>query len=285
MSTITPLTDNINALTAYANNKTGASDTNLSDAVTRLVNGYGSGSSTIEDGIIVKARNSNGYATEVDFYNSDGQIPYYQFGNGRANAASSWPYAQVQKVNLKGSSEFIVSSSAFREAWSLTDIDWDKIISIKNNGVSNSGSEGQFRGCRALETVNAPNLTGGLSVYCFFDCKSLKTVYLPKVTDLYGYSNNRGCLQTNGGAGMLTSVEIGSIGYPVTYVHEYSFNTSMNGTITMYTNSSYIDTLLSKLRTNCSDATIIIKAAEALTYNDVSYAAGDTIITSTPSTT
>lgn len=41
----TPLTDRINALTAYSNQKTGASDTTLSDAVTRLVAGYGGGAS------------------------------------------------------------------------------------------------------------------------------------------------------------------------------------------------------------------------------------------------
>lgn len=37
----TPLTDSINALTAYANEVTGASDTNLSDAVHTLASGYG----------------------------------------------------------------------------------------------------------------------------------------------------------------------------------------------------------------------------------------------------
>lgn len=42
MST-TPLTDAINALTQYANETTGASDTNLSDAVGTLVAGYGGG--------------------------------------------------------------------------------------------------------------------------------------------------------------------------------------------------------------------------------------------------
>lgn len=36
----TPLTDNINALTKYANETTGASDTTLSDAVNTLVNGF-----------------------------------------------------------------------------------------------------------------------------------------------------------------------------------------------------------------------------------------------------
>ena len=40
----TPLTDSINALTAYANETTGASDTTLSDAVGRLCEGYGGGS-------------------------------------------------------------------------------------------------------------------------------------------------------------------------------------------------------------------------------------------------
>ena len=40
----TPLTDSINALTAYANEITGKSDTTLSDAVGSLVEGYGGGS-------------------------------------------------------------------------------------------------------------------------------------------------------------------------------------------------------------------------------------------------
>lgn len=39
----TPLTDAINALTAYANSVTGESDTNLSDAVHTLADGYGQG--------------------------------------------------------------------------------------------------------------------------------------------------------------------------------------------------------------------------------------------------
>lgn len=42
----TPLTDGINALTAYANEVTGASDTTLSDAVGRLCDGYGGGDNT-----------------------------------------------------------------------------------------------------------------------------------------------------------------------------------------------------------------------------------------------
>ena len=43
MPSNTPLTDAINALTRYANETTGASDTTLSDAVGTLVAGYGGG--------------------------------------------------------------------------------------------------------------------------------------------------------------------------------------------------------------------------------------------------
>ena len=43
----TPLTDSINALTTYANEVTGASDTTLSDAVHTLASGYGRGGSTV----------------------------------------------------------------------------------------------------------------------------------------------------------------------------------------------------------------------------------------------
>lgn len=55
----TPLTDSIEALTAYANQTTGASDTNLSDAVYRLVQGYGSGgNSAFEIEEVVVGENS-----------------------------------------------------------------------------------------------------------------------------------------------------------------------------------------------------------------------------------
>lgn len=46
MPSTTPLTDAINALTTYANETTGESDTTLSDAVGSLVAGYGGGGTT-----------------------------------------------------------------------------------------------------------------------------------------------------------------------------------------------------------------------------------------------
>lgn len=63
----TPLTDSINALTQYANEITGKSDTTLSDAVGSLVEGYGGGS---DDGYIV----SNALSLKEMFYTSDETI-------------------------------------------------------------------------------------------------------------------------------------------------------------------------------------------------------------------
>lgn len=51
----TPLTDGINALTAYANEVTGAEDTTLSDAVGRLCEGYG-GSDTLWKTIVLEEK-------------------------------------------------------------------------------------------------------------------------------------------------------------------------------------------------------------------------------------
>ena len=48
----------------------------------------------------------------------------------------------------------------------------------------------------------------------------------------------------------------------------------------MFTNAANVDNLLTNIRNGATNATIIIKAAEATTYNGTAYAAGATIITS-----
>ena len=65
----TPLTDSINALTTYANEVTGASDTTLSDAVHTLASGYGGGSgyTLLASGTYTQATNSNKMTIPVDY--------------------------------------------------------------------------------------------------------------------------------------------------------------------------------------------------------------------------
>ena len=68
-----PLTDAINALTRYANETTGASDTTLSDAVETLVEGYGQGGggsvSQDAEGYIVLPVDGGGGGSDLSLYN------------------------------------------------------------------------------------------------------------------------------------------------------------------------------------------------------------------------
>lgn len=53
----------------------------------------------------------------------------------------------------------------------------------------------------------------------------------------------------------------------------------------MHTTGAKTDALIASIRDGATNATIIIKAAEDTTYGGKDYAAGDTIITSTPEVT
>lgn len=282
MSANTPGADQLQALINYANTKTGANDATLSDAIARLISGYGGGAS-VDDAIVIKSRDANGYATEIDYYNSDGIIPTYAFGNSRGAAqVTGWAFSSVTKVNLKGSDSFRVNYGAFYMLYSLTSTDWDKIVEFPDAASNNSSVNSScVRSCRNLKTVNMPNLTGGLPLYCFAECTALETVIMPKISALCGYANNRGCF---GGCTSLKNATFGSIGYPVTEVHASAFYnvTQSDLTITIFTNAAYIDTAVANARTSATGATIVIKASENLTYNGVSYSAGDTVLTSTP---
>lgn len=232
------------------------------------------------DSIVVKSRDSDGYPTELDYYNSDGIVPAQTFCNTRSVAASGWCYGKVTKINLKGSNSFRVYGDAFRGMYALTDPDFSKITELVNNGSNNTGNQATFRTCAGLLTVNAPNLTGGLPVLCFFDCKKLVSVYLPKINAINGYSSNRGSF---GNCVALTTCEFGSVGYPITFVQNYAFHScTAIETMTFYAKGDYVDELLANVRNCVTTGTIIVKASEDTTYGGTSYAAGDTIVTSTP---
>lgn len=68
MPNATPLTDAINALTTYANETTGAGDTNLSDAVGTLIDGYGGGGGVSLLGEVTIQSNVRGYNLDLSAY-------------------------------------------------------------------------------------------------------------------------------------------------------------------------------------------------------------------------
>lgn len=118
----TPLTDSINALTTYANEVTGASDTTLSDAVHTLVSGYG-GSATL----ITKTITANGtYSASDDSADGYSEVTV----NVPSSAASSWTkVAETSyQVNTTNTSAKTVATWAtgHSEIWTS-----DKIVYVR----------------------------------------------------------------------------------------------------------------------------------------------------------
>lgn len=233
----------------------------------RRLGGRGGGGAAITDGIVVKARDTDGYATEIDFYGTEVEI--LQFGQGSNNR---YGFLYLSKVNYK-----------------------NDCTAIKANGFSNCHGRGAAPipphlselGANAFggswfDSAELPvTLTGRLSDNTFAGCPNLKSVKALGITslDTAGGSGNGQFLNSTA----LETVEIGSVGYAVTYCETWNFRncTQSNLTITIYTTGAYADTALANCRNGATNATIIIKAAEDTTYNGVSYAAGDTMITST----
>lgn len=257
------LADSIEALTTYSNGVTGESDTTLSDAVESLADGYGGGGG-ISDGYEITALDADGFPTAVDHYGTE--VHRQQYWN-RTDSDGFWK--KLESITFKNAVTSI-GTYAFTNCSKLAVPDLSHVTSI---------GTGAFQGCSAFTAVSVPELTV-FNSYVFNACANLKTVYLPKCTSC---SSQRGF----GGCPALETVQLGSVGYTVTTVHDQLFYqlTQSTLTITVYTDGSNIDRILAKIKSNTGavNATVIFKASEATTYNGTSYAAGDTILTSTPS--
>ena len=124
MPSNTPLTDAINALTQYANETTGASDTTLSDAVGTLVAGYGGGggssewqllhdSTTTEDGNLqialtnISVKEVKIYAIEPANYTSS-VVVYCPLNNSGGNHYDSGYGRPMISLSNSGSSQKII---------------------------------------------------------------------------------------------------------------------------------------------------------------------------------
>lgn len=242
-----------------ANTKTGESDTTLTDAMQTLVDGYGQGGGEITDGIVVKARDDSGHILDIDVY---GDVGIYQFGNNRAGTYA-WNY--LRDVTIKDAKK--IDQYAFYYCQPT-----NGYYIINANDVTSLGTRSLMYS--NLINANFPNLTS-LAESAIRAMPKLRTVYLPKITYLGKYAVAESCP-------LLETVQIGSIGYGISFITPLAFTSlTVSGVvITLYTNGSYADTLLSGARSGATKATIVIKASENTTYNGVSYAAGDTMITS-----
>lgn len=274
MSTTTPGADQLQALISYSNNKTGASDTTLSDAVTRLVAGYGGGG--IENGVEIKAVDSSGRPTSIVFYG--GAISTCLLGS----RSSDFCFSYVENISLKDAIESI-GQYAFSYFGAKRTNSEDMEI-IFSSGLTTIDKYA-FACCGFTKLSFPETFTGRLSDNVFLNATKLKEVVLPGITSLDTSGGNG-----NGqfyGCTALENVQVGSVGHGVTVVKPWNFRNCTQTTliITLYTTGNLVDEHLTKLRDSsygATGATIIFKASEATTYNGNSYAAGATILTSTP---
>lgn len=219
-----------------------------------------SGGAEITDGIVVKARNESGYATEVEHYGN--AVETYQFGHDKTTDV--YPFRYLESVTLHGATS--IKSYAFCYCNGGNEL-------IVNNveGVTTIGTRA-FMGSKISSAV-FPNVTS-LGESNFRETTLLTTVSLPKLKVVPRYAFYA--------VSAIKNIQIGSVGYGVTSISGQSFlgMSSSELVITIYTKGTYVDTAITNTRTGAANATIIIKASEDTTYDGVSYAAGDTIVTS-----
>lgn len=258
-STMDAIADAINA-------KTGGSSAMTPAQMVTAIGSISGGGTAITDGIVIKARNANGYPTEIDIYGDLWQAALSFDGEYYHDSAGT---KSITTINLK-TSQTSLPSCCFYGLTSLNTL----------NGAENVTSVG----ARALSNTNfiniyLPNVTTLQSNNPFGQCKSLETVNLPSATGAL----NSGTYPVFHNDTALTSVILGSVGHAcwVSYSGNPFNGCTQNGlTITLYTLAEYVDNSLARIRNGATNATIIIKASEATTYNGTSYAAGDIIITS-----
>ena len=242
--------------------------------------GGGGGGTEITDGIVVKAyRQPDNWIQEVDYYCESGITPNSVFKGAE--------YRFLTTINYKNPLTTISTGFADGRNALTTFPDFSIITSL---------GSGSFYGCKYLTGVITLPLCTSIGDSSFRETNiteldapecisvhssglrsgALKKVNIPKLDKLIGGNVLYGC-------SALETAQLGSVGYAVTQISNTDFYgcTQTGLTITVYTNGTYADTALTNIRNGATNATIIIKASEDTTYNDVAYAAGEVMITST----
>ena len=223
------------------------------------------GGTQVTDGIVVKARSAEGFPTEADVY---GDLYPYQFSYNGNYYHETIGWRSLSKLTMK-SGQTVLKEGCFAYLPLVQLNGLEGITAIEKNCLIST----------KLVEINLPNAVFGNVVAPFSGNNALKKLYCPKLTG----NLTAGTYEFAGNCTALEEVVLGSVGHRVT--NNNSINSFKNCTqsglsITVFTNAANVDNLLANIRNGATNATIIIKAAEATTYNGTSYAAGETIITS-----
>lgn len=252
----------------------------------------GGGGDAITDGIVVKERNADGYATVVDFYGTSIRTAQF-YGGSYYGAADITPFKHLTTINTKNAVTSIgslgLSGLPNLQPQGLDLSHVQEIYGIRFDTGANAEAFPIYcpvctnigdKGCAGsgITSAELPELTE-IDNGAFSDCKRLKAISMPKITALGTYTSSifKGCV-------LLENVEVGSVGYPVTSWGSKNFDgcTQSVLVVTMHTTGEKVDALNASIRDGATNATIIIKAAADTTYNGATYASGETILTSTP---
>lgn len=271
--------------------KTGGAETYKIAQMGNAVRGITTGEA-ITDGIVVKERDADGYATVVDFYGTE--IHAAQFYGGSAySAAQITPFIHLTTINTKNAVTSIDRLGlANLPNLQPQGLDLSRIERLSGLQFSTGSKSTEFalicpqcveiteQGCKksGITSASFPELTK-IGNAAFDGCNRVKAIAIPKITALGVYTSSifRNCKA-------MQTLDVGSIGHAVTSWGSGNFDgcTQSGLVVTMYTTGEKVDTLNASIRDGATNATIIIKAAEDTTYNGATYAAGDTILTSTP---
>ena len=96
----TPLTDSIEALTVYANQVTGASDTNLSDAVYTLGRGYGGSVALLNR--VVAGQDFDSNFLQADFPSNYSDYDFFVIINHGTTTTNDWFYYPFNTASTQG---------------------------------------------------------------------------------------------------------------------------------------------------------------------------------------
>ena len=219
----------------------------------------------ITDGIVVKARDADGFPTEADVY---GDLYPYQFSYAGVYYHGTIGWRHLSKLTLK-SGQTVLKEGCFAYL-PLTQLNGIEGVTVIEKLC--------LRNTKMVE-INLPNAVFGGLQTPFSENTALKRLYCPKLTG----GLTQGTYGIADGCTALEEAVLGSVGHAVT--NSNSINSFKNCTqsglsITVFTNAANVDVLLTNIRNGATNATIIIKAAEATTYNGTAYSAGETIITS-----
>ena len=171
-----PLTDSINALTAYINEVTGGEDINLSDAISTLADGYGGYSiddlalQRIPQGDIVVNTNRIGQAAFAgNTYITSVSGPNVE----RIDGSAFYGCTKLKSIDFPN----LVSVGGYAfQALPITEVYLPSLQTVEIAGFNRTG----------MTILNLPSMTNVFGQNIFRDCANLKVVYLASATTISG---------------------------------------------------------------------------------------------------